>query len=221
MYNPETHTVTHLHSNFSLGDRIHENVHAAEELVAPNKRNLPNMKDRLAMMSASFGLNPKFWIRRKAEETLANLTSGFLGTDIQKEEREATARAVMLGAICTFVNPYAGTLIAAKAIGRTIDLHYLTKNLDKILDRYGDDGILLFMANPPRGIGPIGGLGGLETAIWEKIMAKKGYIAPLKKGQEHSLTGKGIQFLQHKIDRQKILDRIKQMEMNRENKQRP
>ncbi len=215
MYNPETHTVTYLHENFLRSDRSHEHAHAAEGLVTPTKRSLPKMKERLAMIGISFGLNPKFWQQRKAEETLANLTSGYLGTDIRKDERDATAKAVILGGAINFLNPYAGTFIAAKAIGRTVDLHYLEKRLGKILDRYGDDGILLFMANPPRGIGLIGGLGGLETAIWEKIMVKKGYISPLQAGQEHSLTPKGIEFLQQKITRQKILERINRMEQNR------
>lgn len=217
-YYRDTHKIIYMPGKSSI--RNHELIHAADVIVSPGEK-LKNFNDRNSLRGIlklgwnALGGSPKLLQYRKAEEAIANLGSQNRPKSTYVQGRNMNVIAGVSAATIGLVSPKLGVLMGASLIGKNIDHRLFVKKIAQVFDRYGEGGILLFLVHPPRGVGPIGGIGSAETAIWEKLMVRKGFLLPLNSDGRGGLTASGKDFLRAKLSGKEIVRRLQEAKKNR------
>lgn len=92
------------------------------------------------------------------------------------------------------------TLFLPKPITKRIELSFVRRNIERLYDAHGIDGLLLFLVYPPRAIGAI------ETSSWRKRMINNQLLLP-----NGGLTERGIEFIKKVLPKERIYEKIKEM----------
>ncbi|HLC79316.1 MAG TPA: hypothetical protein VJG83_02690 [archaeon] len=228
-YKPDTHTI-HYPDKTEEWQKQHEKIHAADNLLMPGKerKHHPNTK-KLNQLKAPFAIkklidgiaflhggSPKWVQSRMKNESVASLSNPS-GESISQNYR-ALATGLSLGNTSSaglLLNPLFFALIP-KIWVRHIDWKYFDQEVNFLYRRHGQDGIILFLVDPPKNLllgfmkNPPITYGAIETNRWNKKMVKRGYLY-----ENGGLTKHGIEHLRKVLPENEIMTRIEDAEKNR------
>ncbi|HIH33124.1 MAG TPA: hypothetical protein HA227_02620 [Candidatus Diapherotrites archaeon] len=213
MYESELHKIR-LSQGVSRIVLEHEKTHAAHYLIMPEHERTGSSRGRRIISAAStgFGGNPKIVRKAIKEETIADLSDkpGQKNTTTVAYKTGYTSGslaslALTLGFAPSILKPPLAYWIGIRIAARTVEFLLSRKPVQNIYANHGIDGIILFMANPPKVFGAI------ETRLWNRRMVKEGLLKP-----NGGLTEKGELLLRYRLPKQLIIERIEEAEKNRQ-----
>jgi len=196
------------------GTREHEKTHIAHHLIMPEHERTGSSRGRRIISAAStgfFGGNPKRTQRIIKIETIADLAHKEAHFKSDKGSTRAFKEMFTKASTTTALLfwwgglPAIAGIIGARTAARTAEFLLNKKPVQNIYANHGIDGIILFMANPPKVFGAI------ETRLWNRRMVKEGLLKP-----NGGLTEKGELLLRYRLPKQLIIERIEEAEKNRQ-----
>lgn len=188
----------------------HETMHGLHA-VLDNRYRKEWLSPRTRKLVFALGMNPKIIQKEMAEELVAETAEKPKQkiTHLNRTAEASWSSLLPIGAfsLLTILHPaagYAGLVFTSKIAGRQIEFWAQRGSMQRIYGKHGVDGLILFMAAPPKVFGAI------EMRLWERKMKKQGILA-----EEGGLTKAGIEFLRKRLPKKEIAGRLEEMKAQR------